>query len=166
MSPLWEGGAPENRLQEWGRRFTPQPRPTKSQGSAGAGPRERPTLYSHCRVVEENHGWSLWWSTTNHCQWRLTRASLSLVSHATYKRLWPSRKLKESRVKVRTYSGDPIVVLRYLEVKMQYQDQDARLTLTVVEGEVQVFLEETGYSTYAWIGIDSIVSAQAVWREC
>ena len=39
-----------------------------------------------------------------------TGASLSLVSFATYKRLWPSRKLQESRVKVRTYSGDPIVV--------------------------------------------------------
>ena len=95
-----------------------------------------------------------------------TGASLSLVSHATYKRLWPLRKLQESRVNMCTYSGDPIVVLGYLEVKVQYKTKMPGSHSLWSKVRDKVFLEETGYSTYAWIGIKSIVSAQAVWREC
>ena len=69
-----------------------------------------------------------------------TGALLSLVSSATYKRLWPTKKLRESHVKVRTYSGEPIGVLGSMEVQVQYQDQDITLPLTVVEGDGQSLL--------------------------
>lgn len=58
-------------------------------------------------------------------------SSLSLVSHTIHSEEAP-RVTGEGAC---TYSGDPILVLGHLEVKVQYQDQNARLTLTVVEGE-------------------------------
>ena len=69
-----------------------------------------------------------------------TGASLSLVSSATYKCLWPTKKLCKSHVKVRTYSGEHIGVLGSMEVQVQYQDQDITLPLTVVEGDGQSLL--------------------------
>ena len=69
-----------------------------------------------------------------------TGASLSLVSSATYKRLWPTKKLCESHVKVRMYSGKPIGVLGSMEGQVQYQNQDITLPLTVVEGDGQSLL--------------------------
>ena len=66
-----------------------------------------------------------------------TGASLSLVLH-TYKinacGLWRSSKSHIWRC-AHTYSGEPIVVMGSLEVKVPHQDQDATLTLTMVEGD-------------------------------
>ena len=63
-----------------------------------------------------------------------TGASLSLISHETYRRFWPSRPLEASSVNLRTYSGDQVGVLGGLNVDVSYGDQNAELPLLVVEG--------------------------------
>ena len=63
-----------------------------------------------------------------------TGASLSLISHETYQRFWPSRPLEASSVNLRTYSGDQVGVLGGLNVDVSYGDQKAELPLLVVEG--------------------------------
>ena len=63
-----------------------------------------------------------------------TGASLSLISHETYQRLWPSRPLKASSVNLRTYSGDQVGVLGGLNVDVSFGDKHAELPLLVVEG--------------------------------
>ena len=62
-----------------------------------------------------------------------TETSLSLISHETYKRLWPSRPLKASSVNLHTYSRDQVGVLGGLNIDVSYGDQNAELPLLVVE---------------------------------
>ena len=63
-----------------------------------------------------------------------TGASVSLMSEALYRKLWPGRSLSASLIKLQTYSKDPIAVLGTTEVQVSYQDQTATLLL-VVKGE-------------------------------
>lgn len=63
-----------------------------------------------------------------------TGAALSIVSEATYRRLWPQKTLQESRVKLHTYTGEPLNVLGSVEMDVHYQDQLVRLPLQVVQG--------------------------------
>ena len=55
-----------------------------------------------------------------------TGASISIVSEATYNRLWPQGKapaIQESNVKLKTYSGEQLTVKGVIEAEVQYKDQ-------------------------------------------
>ena len=65
-----------------------------------------------------------------------TGASVSLISEATYKQLWQDNcpKLNRTTVKLRTYSGEMLVVLGSITVDINYRSQEAQLPLLVVAG--------------------------------
>ena len=56
-----------------------------------------------------------------------TGASVTIISEATRGRIWPSQPallLFSTDVKLRTYTGEAIPVVRRLIVKVQYQGQE------------------------------------------
>ena len=63
-----------------------------------------------------------------------TGAAMSLVSEATYRSLFVEKALQQSRVRLRTYSGEPLKVAGQRKVLVLYGDQQAELLLVVVEG--------------------------------
>ncbi len=55
-----------------------------------------------------------------------TGAALSLISKATYHRLWPTDvapELQEVKINLRTYTGEELVVLGSAQVRVQYKEQ-------------------------------------------
>ena len=63
-----------------------------------------------------------------------TGADLSIISEETRKTLLPNLKIHKSTVSLKTYTGEPIKLVGNLHVRVQYQGQQARLVLIVVEG--------------------------------
>ena len=66
-----------------------------------------------------------------------TGASVSIISEATFNRLWPQEEapaMHESQVKLKTYSGEQLTVKGMIEVEVQYADQQAQLQLVVARG--------------------------------
>ena len=62
-------------------------------------------------------------------------AAVSLISEATYKRLWKNPpKLKPTTTRLRTYSGQQLVVLGTLVVNVEYETQQVARSLIVVKG--------------------------------
>ena len=62
-----------------------------------------------------------------------TGAALSLVSEATFEKLWKKKPaLAPSQVRLRSYSGEPIPVVGSVEVNVVYKQQSAKLPLLVV----------------------------------
>lgn len=66
-----------------------------------------------------------------------TGASLSVVSETTYKGVWRdgTAKLKESRVKLKTYTGEQIPVLGALDVVVEHQGNHKTLPLIITKGQ-------------------------------
>ena len=64
-----------------------------------------------------------------------TGAAVSLVSESTYQEYWPDRQLEECKTQLSTYSGEPLDILRMLDVEVQYDEQRACLPLFVLKGE-------------------------------
>lgn len=65
-----------------------------------------------------------------------TGAGISLVSEATYTNLWPKNPpvLQQTHVRLRTYTGEPVVILGVVQVMVKYKDQQEKLKLHVVKG--------------------------------
>ena len=64
-----------------------------------------------------------------------TGASMSLISETTYKKLWPKRSLSACKVKLCTYSKEPIEVLGCCYVSVAYKGQTVKeMPLIVVRG--------------------------------
>ena len=64
-----------------------------------------------------------------------TGAAVSLISEVTYKRLWKNPpKLKPTTTRLRTYSGQQLVVLGTLVVNVEYKTQQVARSLIVVKG--------------------------------
>ncbi len=66
-----------------------------------------------------------------------TGAALSLISEATYHRLWPTDvapELQEVKINLRTSTGEELVVLGSTQVRVQYKEQQEDLCLLVVQG--------------------------------
>ena len=64
-----------------------------------------------------------------------TGASMSLMSDATFNKLWPGRSLSTTSVRLNTYSKEAIPVVGCTEVQVAYEGQRAQLPLIVVRGE-------------------------------
>ena len=65
-----------------------------------------------------------------------TGASLSLVSEATFKQLWPGRTLEPSTVRLKTYTGEVLKVLGSAQVHVTCsKGQEADLPLIVLQTE-------------------------------
>ncbi len=66
-----------------------------------------------------------------------TDTALSLISEATYHRLWPkdvAPELQEVKINLRTNTGEKLVVLGSAQVRAQYKEQREDLCLLVVQG--------------------------------
>ena len=64
-----------------------------------------------------------------------TGAAMSLISQETYWQLWEvPPALKPSTIRLHTYSGQQLVVLGTLKVKVKYEAQQVDLSVMVVEG--------------------------------
>ena len=66
-----------------------------------------------------------------------TGASVSIISEATYNRLWPQGQapvLQESHVKLKTYSGEQVAVKGVMDVTVQVNEQTKQLPLVVACG--------------------------------
>ena len=64
-----------------------------------------------------------------------TGASMSIMSEDTYRKIWPTRKLEVSNVKLQTYSKEPLPVVGAQSVQVYYEGQSASLPLIVVKGD-------------------------------
>ncbi|XP_064400007.1 uncharacterized protein K02A2.6-like [Halichondria panicea] len=66
-----------------------------------------------------------------------TGAALSVMNEHTYRLLWPKRKppLKPTSIRLKTYTGEHIVVKGIIRVHVLYQAQQAELDLLVVAGK-------------------------------
>ena len=63
-----------------------------------------------------------------------TGAAFSLVAEDVYRQNWGDKSLTESKVNLRTYSGEQIAVLGCLQVNVEYNGQKAIVPLLVVRG--------------------------------
>ena len=63
-----------------------------------------------------------------------TGAAVSIMSEQTLQRLFPQAPLKQTRVLLRTYSGEPLKVLGELRAEVRYGKQCCTLPLLVVSG--------------------------------
>ena len=63
-----------------------------------------------------------------------TGSSVSLVSQATYERLWLKRGLSPCKYRLRLYLEESITVLGCMQVNVIYKTQAVQLPLLVVEG--------------------------------
>ena len=65
-----------------------------------------------------------------------TGAALSLISEATYRRLWPTNtpELTSTPIRLRTYTGEGLNVKGSIEVKVEHNGQKENLHLLVVQG--------------------------------
>ena len=67
-----------------------------------------------------------------------TGASLSLISEATYRKLWPKDKapqMESTQIKLRTYTGEELEVLGTINVDVTFKEQLQNLRLVIVAGE-------------------------------
>ena len=56
------------------------------------------------------------------------------MSEATYRSLFGEKASQQSKVKLHTYSGEPLKVAGQRKVLVSYGDQQAELLLVMVEG--------------------------------
>ena len=59
---------------------------------------------------------------------------MSIISEQTQRNLFPNVTLQPSRIKLRTYTGEPIPVLGEMTVDVTYRQNHYTLALFVVEG--------------------------------
>ena len=64
-----------------------------------------------------------------------TGASLSILSEKTFRQFWPEQELRNSSVKIRTYTGEPLKVVGCMAADISYDDQESHVSLLVVEGQ-------------------------------
>ena len=62
-----------------------------------------------------------------------TGASVSLISQATQKSLYPGATLSKPKLRLRTYTQHPISVVGTMSVRMKYEEYEGRQTLHVVD---------------------------------
>ena len=63
-----------------------------------------------------------------------TGAAISIMSQESYKELWPDRDLKESKARLRTYSGEYLKVLGETETRVSHSNNHAKLPIVIVQG--------------------------------
>ncbi len=65
-----------------------------------------------------------------------TGAAISVMNEHTYQSLWPQRKppIKPTSVRLKTYTGEHIVVKGIIRARVLYKAQQADLELLVVAG--------------------------------
>ena len=83
-----------------------------------------------------------------------TGATLSVISEHTYRKLWSDTDappLQHSTAKLKTYTGEKISVKGSIEVDVTYQEQKARLSLIVVQGDGPSLL---GRDWLQWLQLD------------
>ena len=64
-----------------------------------------------------------------------TGSSVTVISKATYERLWPNRQLSHCKYRLRSYLEEPITVLGCMDVEVVYKAQTSQLLLIVVDGD-------------------------------
>ena len=69
-----------------------------------------------------------------------TGASVSIMSEGAHQRLWPTKQLDVSDIKLQTYSKEPLPVVGMRNVHVTYEGQEANLPLVVVKGNGHTLL--------------------------
>ena len=64
-----------------------------------------------------------------------TGASVSIMSEEAWRKRFPTAPLEESQIKLRTYTGEAIVIIGQANVQVTYQDQFANLPLQIIKGK-------------------------------
>ncbi|KAL9984702.1 hypothetical protein ACROYT_G007028 [Oculina patagonica] len=64
-----------------------------------------------------------------------TGASVSIMSEEAWKKNFPKIPLEESKMKLRTYTGEALEILGQARVEVTYQGQTANLPLQVIKGQ-------------------------------
>ena len=62
-----------------------------------------------------------------------TGAAYSIISEDSWKSLFPNAKLEDIDLPLATYTGESLNVLGQMSVQVQYEDQESRLPLIVVD---------------------------------
>lgn len=62
-------------------------------------------------------------------------ASVSIISSATWTKLFPGRELKRTNTVLKTFSGEQLQPIGSADVNVQYKSQYATLPILVLEGE-------------------------------
>ncbi len=62
------------------------------------------------------------------------------MSYSTLSSTWPTPEIKPTQAKLRTYTGEEIVVKGAVDVKVRYGGQEAEVSLIIVDGQGQTLL--------------------------
>ena len=92
-----------------------------------------------------------------------TGAAVSIISEATRKEFFPNEKLHQSKILLKTYTEEPIRLIGNLHVRVQYDDQVAKLALVVVAGNGPSLFGRNWlkYLKLNWSEIASVRSTQS-----
>ena len=63
-----------------------------------------------------------------------TRASVSVMSEATWNEKFSQYQIQPSRIQLKTYSGETLQVMGQLQVSVECNDQHSKLPIQIVEG--------------------------------
>ena len=99
-----------------------------------------------------------------------TGATLSIISKATYLKLWPKERappLKASDAQLRTYTGERITVEGRISVKVTYENQEVTLDLLVAAGEGPSLLgrDWLQHLKLNWSQLHHVPSSTEPWRK-
>ncbi len=79
------------------------------------------------------------------------------MNEETFKGTWKNTKLpslRPTKIKLETYTGDPVEVIGATLVRVKYKQQEVSLPLVVVvEGDAPACWDEAGWRKYAWTGV-------------
>ena len=84
-----------------------------------------------------------------------TGASVSLISEATWSRLYSKKKLQKTTIILRTYTGEKIQPLGSCSVEVKYKEEGAILPLLVIKGNGPNLFGRN-WLQYIWIDWKSI----------
>ena len=89
-----------------------------------------------------------------------TGAAISILSQKLQECLLPDAVLKKSYLQMKTYMGEPMSVLDYLEVQAKYGEQEKDLHLFIVSGDGPTLLGRSwlGYFPLDWAKIERITT--------
>ena len=90
-----------------------------------------------------------------------TGATLSLMNFSTFTSTWPEASapvIQPTRARLRTYTGEEIVVKGAIDVKVKYREQEADLTLTIVEGDGPMLMgrDWLRYIKLGWAALNDV----------
>ena len=97
-----------------------------------------------------------------------TGAAVTVMSEGEFRQWFPDQSLDRSPVQLKTYTGEPMMIIGATEVEVAYQDQESKtLSLVVVEGKGPSLLGRNWlqHFTLDWNSIKTVLLEEDALRQ-